>query len=348
MSDVNRIREALLSKWHSRPMRDDDLLSSGSTLLNLACSGRAAGAFLKGHYYFFCGDSASGKTWIGLTCFAEAVLNPNFSEYRFIYDSVEMGALMDIERYFGKAVVERLETPSRSEPYCSRTVQDFYRHLDDAIKLGKPFIYVLDSQDALSSEEEIKTFQQQRTKSIGSYGDAKARYHSGHIRQVLGPLSDLGSILIILNQTRESFDPFESTTYSGGRALLFYATIQLWSKINSHIVRVVRGKKRELGIISKIRVKKNRLTGKDRTVLVPIYHSFGIDDIGSMVDFLVDENVWTKRGDVITVPDPPLEARRERLIKIFEDRRDELVALVQKVWDEIEQACEVKRKRRYQ
>ncbi len=340
-------------------------VSTGSTLLNLACTGHPDRGFETGHYYLFVGDSDSGKTFLSLTCFAEAAANSEFDDYRLIYDGTEHGAMMNISRFFGQAVSDRMEAPGRWDdgtPKFSETVQDFYFNLDDALKQGRPFIEVLDSQDCLSSAEEITKFQEQKTASrkgkakevSGSYGDGKARFHSANLRKIITPLARTGSILIIINQTRDSFDPFESSTYSGGRALKFYATLQLWSSSAGKIKRTIKGKVRELGTYCKVRVKKNRVVGKDRTVVIPVYHSYGVDDLGGCVDYLISEGFW-KKGDgesKITVRGlgPEFVMGREALIrKIEEDELEsDLRELTTEVWNDVEKACEVSRRRRYE
>ena len=93
------IKKALLTKRKKEVLTAKDFLSTGSTLLNLACTGFPNRGFVKGRYYFIVGDSTSGKTWLSLTCLAEASINPNFKDYRFIYDNAEDGALMDITRF---------------------------------------------------------------------------------------------------------------------------------------------------------------------------------------------------------------------------------------------------------
>lgn len=330
------------------------VLGSGSTLVNLACTGTAGGAFLAGHYYLIVGDSMSGKTWLGLSCFAEASIDRRFDNYRLIYDPVEGGALMDLERFFGKAAADRIEV--RDPP--SETVEEFYYNLDDDLRGDRPAIVVLDSQDSLSSSAEREKFGETKRahrkgkEAAGSYGDNKAKVHSANLRKMMGPLRDTGSILIVLNQTRDSFDLFKPKTYSGGRALLFYATVQLWNKVKEQIRRPVRGKKRQLGVLVQVLAKKSRVTGRERSVLVPIYHSHGIDDTGSMVDFLVDEGEWQKSGAFVEASGlgPIIKARKDDLIRKVEedDLVDDLRALVQRMWDEVERDCEVRRKKRYE
>lgn len=345
-------------------------LSSGSSMLNLACSGDIRGAYAAGSYNFFVGDSDSGKTWLGMSCLAEATIDPRFDNYRLIYDAPEGGAIMDIGRFFGQRLVDRIEPPrvnSEGEAVHSHFVDEFYYHIDDAHaiakKSGRPFIYVLDSQDCLDSKAAYEKFLKNKrssrrkkgddedTKLAGSFGDGKAAVHSQNIRRVLGNLQETDSILLLLNQTRDSFSMFENSTYSGGRSLRFYATLQMWSRQAGKLDKNYREKKRQLGIVSKIRVIKNRVTGRNRNVLVPIYHSTGLDDVGSMVDYLIDEKAW-KIGDagvVATGLGPPIKMKKENLIQYIEenDLIDDLRLVVKTTWDEIESACVVNRKNRY-
>jgi len=354
MISVEEVKQMMRRSKKRRPEKRL-LLSSGSTLVNLACSGSIEGAFPAGHYCFIPGDSMSGKTWLGMSCFAEAANDRRFAQYRLIYDPTESGAMMDLERFFGKRAVERIEW--MDPPSC--TVREFYFNVDDALEEGRPFIYVLDSQDSLSSEEEQQKFEEIKTAhrkgktTTGSYGDSKAKLHSANMRKLMTPLRESGSILIVLSQTRDSFDQFKPAAYSGGRALLFYATLQLWSKVKSRIKKNVRGKPRQLGVVVKVTVKKNRLTGKESSVEVPIFHSYGIDDIGSCADYLVDEKVWTKSGNGFVEASglgPTMKLRRDELVRKIEqeDLVDDLRALVQRTWDEVERECEVVRRKRYE
>jgi len=337
-----------------------DYLSSGSTMLNLACTDFPDRCFAKGKFYLIVGDSSSGKTFLSLTCLAELMKNKNFKDYRIIYDNSEDGALMDIDKFFGSKAATKLEPPggTRRNPKHSDSIEDFYYNVDDAIKNEKPFIYILDSMDSLTSESETSKFQEHKKAhrkgktAIGSYGDGKAKKNSEGIRQLIAPLRNTGSILIIITQTRDNIGfGFEKKTRSGGRALRFYACLEIWSSIAGKITKTVKGKKRQLGILCKCQIKKNRLTGKDRTVVFPIYHSFGIDDIGACIDYLVSEGYWKKdKAGIITAGDFELKGKQAKIIKEIEEQglEKDLIELVGDLWKEIEDACVVKRKKRYE
>ena len=239
----------------------------------------------------------------------------------------------------------------------SQTIEDLYYNLDDAIHTNKPFIYVLDSMDALSSKAEVDKFQEQKTaqragkQTAGSYGDGKAKRNSSGIRQILPALKSSGSILIIISQTRDNLGfGFETKTRSGGRALRFYATLEIWSSCGKPIKKTVKGKPRTIGINCILEVKKNRVNGRNRKIQTPIYYTIGFDDIGGCVLWLIDEGHWLKKGQRIVAPEFDFKGTESTLIKKIEDEELEkdLKMIVQDVWDEIEIACSPKRKRRYE
>lgn len=360
-----KVDMSVLKRKPKKQISRSDALSTGSTLLNLACSGKTYMGFLKGHFYYLVGDSSSGKTFLSLTCFAEACMNPHFSNYDLIFDDAEDGALMDFAKFFGQRCAERIIAPrynKEGEPVFSETIQDVYYHLDLARQRGKPVIYVLDSMDAVSSEEEKKKAvdrnnahrkkveEGKEVKVAGSYGDGKAKVNSERLRQIVPFVKDTGSIVLFISQTRDNINPFslDKKTRSGGRALTFYATLEMWSAQAGHIKKKIKDKERELGIKSKIRVKKNRIQGKDRSVEIPIYHSFGIDDIGSCVDYLVSEGHWKKSGGINCV-EFGFKGTREEVVKFVEDNelQDILRILVQETWDKIESLCVIHRNKRY-
>lgn len=355
----------------------ESALSSGSTLLNLACTDRPDVAFKKGGYYYLVGDSSSGKTWTSLSCFAEACLNPAFAEHLLVFDDVEGGAQMDVAHYFGKAVAKRMRPPAydkKQRPVNSETIEDFYHHIHNLIRAGKPFIYILDSQDSLRSEASDKKFEKKLKfdeeggeEVKGSFGDGKAKFHSENLRRVVSGLRRTGSILIILGQTRDnlgfSFDP---KTRSGGKALKFYANLEIWTSCGKKLQKMVRDRPRTVGVNCLAEVKKNRVTGKvgkDRQVTIPIYYELGIDDIGSMVDYLILEKHWQ-----VVEKSKPVEGEKKSKKKVYDAKellfkgsRDKIIAYIEEedlegkvrdvtatLWKTIEEECAPKRKPRYE
>lgn len=373
------LKKALTQTRPRLQVADMDLLSSGSTLFDLACTGSIRGAFPKGTYTHFIGDSRSGKTLFCYNTLAEAANNPAFKDYRLIYDNPERRAFWDVEALWGNKLAARIEPPSgtANDPVYSRTVQDFYFFMYDAFAWGKdgrvdvkksrPFVWIADSMASLDEVARWDKFETNRDLAAkgkdleGSYGMAKAKFNSDNILWAVNAIADTGSILIVINQTRDrlpknQFDMGPKQTVAGGHSLKFYATFEVWSSVAGEILTTVNSKKRAIGTTAEIRVKKNSVTGKSRTIEVPLYNSIGVDDLGSCVDFLVEEEHWVKEGKdiyapmtVIKAPEFGFEGNREKLIHLIEDDEveSELRKLVGKVWNEIEAKCAVERKPRY-
>lgn len=361
-SEAQAVKKALTKKVvklrPKSPIRDEDLLSTGSTLLNLALSGRPHGGYVKGKIFFLVGDSKTGKTWQTLTCLAEAALNPEFDDYEFVFDDNEGGALMDMRKFFGDEVQRRVKPPKRDkdgEPVFSESIEDFYDNVDDYLKAGKKFIWIVDSMDGLTSVDEEKKFEEGKearrkgAKSAGSYGDGKAKKNAQGLRRIKKGIRNTGSILLIISQTRDNINagPFgEKKTRSGGRALRFYSTAEWWSSHVGSIKKKIRGKDRRIGAHTLLQFKKNRLTGREDSVIITFYPSFGLDDVGSCIDFMVKEGFW-KGGSKIHAKDLGVTLDREKLIRYCEERRDKLVRAVEKAWKVMVNETAVQRQSKY-
>lgn len=356
MSKRAAMVKAILSRKVTAPVLH---LSTGATLLNLGLTDCPEYGLISGHYYFLVGDSSSGKTWISLSIFAEAAYNSDFDNYRLIHDNVEDGALMDVSRFFGKKTMQRIEPPRIVDGLwvCSDTVEDFYDNIDDAIKVGKPFIYLLDSQDALTSTSSNTKFDEQKKarkkgkESTGSFGDGKAKIHSENIRRALSAVHKSGSILIVVSQSRDNLGfGFEKKTRSGGRALKFYATSEIWTSIKKQHKQEVRGAKIKTGIDCKLDMKKNRITGDEPSIVIPIMNNVGIDDVGSMIDYLVETEHWPVSGKgSIVAEEFDQTMSRKKLIQWIEEEQETpiLQRIVGRVWNEIKAAARPARKSRY-
>ena len=335
-------------------------LSSGSTLLNLACSDHPDRGFLTGKYYMLVGDAATGKTFLAITCLAEACMSKAFQKYRLIYDNVEDGCLLNLEKLFNRKVRDGIEPPSSVEgglPAYSSTVEEFYFHVDDAIKKKKPFIYVLDSMDALTDEAEQNKFAETKkarraNKQVsGSYQMDKAKKNSTMMRQILPQIRKSGSILIVLIQTRDNVGfGFEKKTRGGGHALEFYSTAAIWMSKKGVIRKTIQGKRRAIGVSTKVKIKRNRVTGSLSEFDMDIYPSYGIDDVGGCIDYLISEGWWKKSGRTIRIPKWNFKGDRAKLIALIESKNAEhkLRKAAGKCWNNIKKDSALKRKGRYE
>lgn len=335
-----------------------DFVSSGSTPLNLACTGHTRKAFPKGHYVLIVGDSESGKTFISATCLAEAAADPAFDDYTFAYYDIEAGLLANLRRYFGRKAAFRIK---KDQPTIPETVEELYDSLDDLVKKNVPFIAVVDSADSLPSKEDLKQVAKERKARVkdeqvsGSYNTAKPKVHSARLRNIVPKLKKTGSILIVISQTRDAIgfmSRFEPKTRAGGRALKFYACLEIWTSVGRPIKVKPKGGKKEfqVGAFSVAKVKKNRINGKKRSVQVAFLNEVGIDDVRSNIQYLVDQGYWRVSSKVINAKELGLSGKMNELIRQIESRdlEGKLRKVVGKHWRGVENILNPKRKRRYE
>jgi hypothetical protein len=212
------------------------------------------------------------------------------------------------------------------------------------IAKDRPFIWIQDSFDALSSEAEEK-------EPGKGYGTDKAKIASEIMRMISRDMKRTQSLLIIISQTRQKIGGMGGKTRSGGNAIKFYSSYESWLGVK-YPDGIIKRRERPIGHIVKARVTKNKITGKHRIAHFPVYYDYGIDDTGACVDFLLEEGEWDKEKQTILAAMDngfKLEATREKLIRQIEEQGqvEALRQTVGRVWAEIEEALELKRKPKY-
>lgn len=322
------------------------LIPSGSKMLNLACSDSINGAFALGKIINVIGDSSSGKTLLTLSMLAEIANSPEFSEYELYFDDAENALTFNVKEMFGSVFDERLILTTKSN-----TIEDFYGNVLRTISEETPFIYVLDSLDSISAEAEIarsKEYENDKDKKSGSFKTEKPRMVSEMLRVVKGKINDTKSLLLIISQTRDNLGfgaIFTPKVRSGGKALKFYCSHEIWLAVGKKIKK----SNLEIGADVMGKVSKNKLTGKRREVVFSIYYDYGIDDLVSCIDFLIERKVWTKTKRFINTHDMFEEMVLTKLISTIEqeEREQEIFDLAAKAWWEREDSIKLKRKKKF-
>jgi len=348
----------ILERGSVVPQRTEEYLSLGCPLLNLAVSGDWRRGLLKGTYMFYAGDSSSGKTLATLTQLAEAANDPKFDDYELWHIDVEVGNFFDFELFFGKKAAKRIQV-LRPEPGKPMLLEFVYDWIEAKIGQGKKIIAIIDSFDSLSSEaKEKKIAEDAKARAEGkelkgSYGDGKAKINSERLSRIIAMIYDSGSIVTGISQLRDNLDaglygPQKSR--SGGHAIKFNASVEIWTTPGEKLTKEIHGKKRVIGYKTRFHVKKNRVNGRERTVSVPIMPDVGMDATGAAIDFLVEEKAWEAPGGRIASPFYETTHFREELIRKIEDdgKESELYDAMQAAWNDIEAKLKVERKRRYE
>lgn len=360
--DVEVAKKAMAAKPAPAPIiQNSDFLSMGLTLGNLSAYGRINGGLVKGHIYRLIGKSGTAKTMMAKTILAEAAISPNFSDYELIYDDIERGGvLLSTVKFFGQRLHQRMSPPAREaktkKPLYTRNTSDFYRRVNARLAKGKKFIWIPDSLDGLNADTETKM------------SDGKAKMHSNELRKLIEGIQNTGSIIILVQHAKVNMTSmWGGHITTGGASPEFYSTLDIWLSKMDTIKRSLGAKynnaEEPIGVNIQCHIKKNRINGTDRTFEFPLYYSYGIDDIGSCVNWLVKIGHWSKGADdsepvepkkkrkkgIIIAEEFGFEGTETQLIKDIEakDAKRELMVLVGKVWKEIDDLLAVKRKPRF-
>ena len=339
------------------------LISIGSTLLNLAMSDNYEGGVAQGKIINVIGESSAGKTMVCETMLAEAANNPEYDDYRLILDDSEHAHEIDSNYMFGKKAAARIEAPrydDDDEPVYSDTVEQFIANVNRVLDSGDSVIYCLDSLDTLTDDTELTKVDEYiavadgtKREVSGSYGMQKAKLLSQFFRVVKKKLADTRSVLVIISQTRDNIGAMgfaaPKKTRAGGKALEFYCTHVIWLSAIKSLTATVNNEKIKIGNQVKAEVKKNKLTGKIRSVEFPIYYDYGIDDLSSCIDFLCDAGVFTSKAGYIT----GLGYEKKRMkdfVKLIEDNDqiDDVRQLVAEEWERRENSLKLGRKPRFE
>lgn len=330
-----------------KPPTNEILVPTGCTLLNLALSNSIDGGYIPGSIVNIIGDKHAGKTLLLWTLYAEVIRHSIFKEYRLIYDEPESAFFMNAERMFG-VPKGRVETN-----HISRTIQNWQAYIIQEMKKDERIIYGLDSLDALTSIEE-----QERMDDLiksgdvsGSYKTEKARITGEILRNICGNIFDTKSLLIIISQTRDKIGITfgKSKTRSGGQALGFFSSYEMWLSVRGSITRTIKGKPYIIGSNVIISIEKNRGTGRQIKIELPILTDYGIDNTNANIDFLLTNKVWDKKGLKIDSNGVFPEMTQTALVNHIESegKETELANLVGITWKEIIDTLRSDRKPRY-
>ena len=263
---------------------------TGCTLVDLVTGGsKDVFGFPAGKIINVVGDKSAGKTFI-----CNEIIASNHYKYgdkfKWMYDDCEAGYSFDTESMYGFNIVTPESNQSSKVEEAFYNITKFIENLKDD-EFG---VYVLDSLDALTSdeadvlaEERIKAYDNDKEFDKGSYKMGKAKYLSQEFfPQLCRKLKNKNVLLIIISQVRDNMDMFSFEKYSraGGKALDFYCSHIVWLATAQKILK----KETPIGGTVKLKLTKGKVQRPFRDCFYSFYFSYGIDDIGSNIDYLFD------------------------------------------------------------
>jgi len=333
-----------------------EFISSGSIILNLAASQKGRrGGWARGRINNIVGDGSSGKTLLALEACADAFYNiqkvksQHFKPVRkviIVYNNIEGVMDFPIAKMYGQKFYDEVEW-IQSET-CEEFGRDYQRRVQN-LKSGEFLLYVLDSIDATipqTAKDRIQAAIKKDTKEEGSYGTEKAKYFSSaFFNHLCSIMEKKDATLVLVSQVREKIGiTFGKKLYrTGGKALDFYTHQVAWLYEKGKLHRTFRTQKKDYGIRIRAKWERNKTATPYREAEFTILFDYGLDDIGTMLDYLYgpeEKEIKWDKGKI----------KKSELLELIEGDHilyDKLVDLVEQDWFEIEEEIKPKRKKRF-
>ena len=319
-----------------------ELIHTGSTLLNLALSGDVKGGWKLGRVSNIVGDRSSGKTLLAIEAASSFLLKPPKGiKPKVIY--------YEAEAAFDKSYAGELGLPTEEVEFVEgETIEHLYEVLDQVCKnakAGEGYLVVLDSLDALTSNSDLK-------KDFGKQDyDRKAQKLSELFRKLVRPMEVANMHLMVISQIRENITmlPFAPKwKRSGGKALDFYSSHIMWL---AELGKIKAGPlERVVGFDIEAKVTKNKVAKPYRNVRFPLLLDYGIDEVASLVTFLSSEKIPSESrlkkatGGYFLLND--VKMRMNEFVNYVVETGGlykELISMTKEAWDLIEEKSVVQR-----
>lgn len=306
---------------------DELMISTGSTLLDLAISGgrKRGGGIPGGIMVEMFGPHSSGKTMM-LCEIAGDVQRKNGA---VSFHDPEARLNLEFAKLFGL----RSEEIEYSRP---DTIHELFAAIREWKPSGSGAVngVFADSLAALSTEMEMK--------DEDKMGARRAKEFSEECRKTCRMIEDRNILLVCSNQIRETIgEMFGPKTKSpGGQAIGFYSSLRLKFNYPKKIVAEKTLKssdvkvKKTIGTITEVEVFKNSLWQGYHSAEVYFLFDYGIDDIRANLDFVKTNT----KDSVYRVDGEKVGQSLERSIAVVENDRLELKLKEQVIdlWEEIE------------
>jgi len=334
-SEVKRRVESKKDKKSEYDGNTTQMISTGSTLLDLAISGgRVRGGGIPGGILVeIFGPESTGKTVF--LCEIAGDIQRKEGEIMF----------HDPEARLNKLFAQIFDLDTDDMEYATpNTVTEVFTAVREWIpENGKINGVLTDSLAALSTNLEMDDEEGDKM------GMRRAKEFSEQLRRTARILTQTNTLMACSNQIRENVDRGtfgQKYTAPGGKAIGFYSSLRLrTSKVGTLVrKRKIKGKEHKViyGVEIEVEVHKSSVWNPNRTAPVTIDFSYGIDDIRQNLKYLKQMTGST----TYDIGERKLHKSLVDAIAIVEEEglEEDLREAVIDMWEEIEEQFKVERK----
>jgi len=310
---------------------DKIMISTGSTLLNLAIAGgRVHGGGLPGGILVeVFGPAGSGKTV--LLCEIAGAVQRQGGDVMF----------GDPEARLNKQFAQQFDLNINKMQYSNPdTVPEIFKAVREWKPEGKNINGIFaDSLAALSTDLELD--------EGDKMGMRRAKEFSEELRKTCRTLTRENYLMVCSNQVRQSMEQFGPRYRSpGGEAVGFYSSLRLRTSTPEKIKRKSevseRSITRVIGVKIEVEIFKSTIWKPYHTAPLTILFDYGIDDIRENLQFIKDHT----KNTIYMIGDTKLDKSLEKSIHIVEQQKleQELQDKVIDLWEDIERRFKSDRK----
>ena len=277
------------------PTNVDGWVSTGCAMLDVAISNRPYGGLPVGRITEITGLEQSGKSLVSAHLLAETQKQGGVA----VLIDTETAVSRDFLEAIGVDVSKLLYVTADSVEQIFDFTETIIEKVRETSK-DKIVTIVVDSVAAASTTNELASDYKK-----DGYATDKAIIISKAMRKITNMIGRQKISLVFTNQLRQKMNAMfgDPWTTSGGKALAFHASVRLRLKNMGQIKMKQGGQERTVGMKVRCQVVKNRMGPPLRAADFEIYFDRGIDNYGSWLKVMKENNLVKQAGAWYTYVD---------------------------------------------
>jgi recombination protein RecA len=312
------------------PTNVDGWISTGCAMLDVAISNRPYGGLPVGRITEITGLEQSGKSLVSAHLLAETQKQGGVA----VLIDTETAVSREFLEAIGVDVSKLLYVTADSVEQIFDMTETIIEKVRETSK-DKLVTIVVDSVAAASTTNELAADYKK-----DGYATDKAIIISKAMRKITNMIGRQKISLVFTNQLRQKMNAMfgDPWTTSGGKALAFHASVRLRLKNMGQIKMKQGGQDRTVGMKVRCQVVKNRMGPPLRAADFEIFFDRGIDNYGSWLKVMKENNLVKQSGAWYTYVDTEtgeeIKFQSKDFILMMADREELREQIYKKICEE--------------